>query len=114
MMEASTEHLLPPSSLFEPPLPPHPTPNPTLHAPHSAHTPNQPQEAERVMETFTQHLHLPVMLVDDSAKMLQKLKGLTDPEAKRKCIGGHFIEVGGRGGGIALGGGREGADGGTE
>lgn len=51
------------------------------------------KEAERVMETFTQHLHLPVTLVDDSAKMLAKLKGVSDPEAKRKCIGGHFIEV---------------------
>lgn len=63
----------------------HETPTPTPSPP--------PQEAERVMETFTEHLHLPVTLVDDSAKMLAKLKGLTDPEAKRKCIGGHFIEV---------------------
>lgn len=46
------------------------------------------------MGTFTDHLHLPVTCVDDSEKMLAKLKGLTDPEAKRKAIGGHFIEVG--------------------
>lgn len=46
------------------------------------------------METFTSHLHLPVTLVDDSEAMLAKLKGVTDPEAKRKAIGGHFIEVG--------------------
>jgi len=51
------------------------------------------KEGERVMETFTQHLHLPVTMVDDSVKMLAKLKGVSDPEAKRKAIGGHFIEV---------------------
>lgn len=51
------------------------------------------KEGERVMETFTEHLHLPVVKVDDSEKMLAKLAGLTDPEAKRKCIGGHFIQV---------------------
>lgn len=45
------------------------------------------------METFTEHLHLPVTLVDDSEKMLAKLKGISDPEAKRKCIGGHFIQA---------------------
>lgn len=46
-----------------------------------------------MMETFTQHLHLPVTCVDHSEVMLSKLKGLTDPEAKRKCIGAEFIEV---------------------
>jgi GMP synthase (glutamine-hydrolysing) len=55
------------------------------------------KEAERVMDTFTQHLHLPVTLVDSTDAMLAKLKGVTDPEAKRKAIGGHFIEVLARG-----------------
>ncbi len=46
-----------------------------------------------MMETFTDHLHLPVVMVNDADAMLAKLKGVTDPEAKRKAIGGHFIEV---------------------
>lgn len=32
------------------------------------------QEAERVMETFTKHLHLPVTKIDDSKRMLATLK----------------------------------------
>lgn len=51
------------------------------------------KEAERVMDTFTNHLHLPVTKVDHSEVMLTRLKGLKDPEAKRKAIGAEFIEV---------------------
>jgi GMP synthase (glutamine-hydrolysing) len=51
------------------------------------------QEGERVMEMFTQHLHLPVTMVDHSAVMLERLKGVSDPEKKRKIIGAEFIEV---------------------
>lgn len=50
-------------------------------------------EAERVMDTFRNHLHLPVTCINDSEKMLARLKGLTDPEAKRKAIGAEFIDV---------------------
>ena len=50
-------------------------------------------EAARVMETFNAHLHLPVTKIDTTERMLAELKGLTDPEAKRKAIGRHFIEV---------------------
>ena len=32
------------------------------------------QEAERVMDTFRNHLHLPVTKIDDSARMLARLK----------------------------------------
>lgn len=45
------------------------------------------------MEMFTQHLHLPVTKVDHKDVMLAKLKGVTDPERKRKIIGAEFIEV---------------------
>ncbi|KAK9831472.1 hypothetical protein WJX81_008476 [Elliptochloris bilobata] len=51
------------------------------------------KEAERVMETFEQHLHLPVTKIDDAERMLGLLKGLKDPEAKRKAIGAEFIRV---------------------
>jgi len=46
-----------------------------------------------VMEMFTQHLHLPVTMVDHSEVMLARLQGVTDPEKKRKIIGAEFIEV---------------------
>jgi len=51
------------------------------------------KEQERVMKMFKDHLHLPVTCIDDSARLLAKLKGVTDPEKKRKTIGAQFIEV---------------------
>ena len=48
-------------------------------------------EADRVMATFKEHLHLPVTKVDASARMMQRLAGVSDPEAKRKAIGAEFI-----------------------
>ncbi|KXZ44305.1 hypothetical protein GPECTOR_69g398 [Gonium pectorale] len=50
-------------------------------------------EQQRVMDTFSNHLHLPVTCVDHSKPMLDRLRGLSDPEAKRKAIGAEFIEV---------------------
>ncbi|KAJ1406006.1 Rossmann-like alpha/beta/alpha sandwich fold [Sesbania bispinosa] len=49
------------------------------------------KERERVMETFEKDLHLPVVCVDASNQFLSKLKGVTDPEMKRKIIGKEFI-----------------------
>jgi GMP synthase PP-ATPase subunit len=40
------------------------------------------------MDTFKNHLHLPVTCIDHSKEMLARLAGLSDPEAKRKAIGG--------------------------
>ncbi|EEH52370.1 uncharacterized protein MICPUCDRAFT_29652 [Micromonas pusilla CCMP1545] len=51
------------------------------------------KEQERVMTMFKEHLHLPVTCIDDSERLLGKLKGVTDPEKKRKTIGAAFIEV---------------------
>lgn len=51
------------------------------------------KEGERVMDMFSKHLHLPVTKIDDSERMMSRLKGLTDPEAKRKAIGAGFIDV---------------------
>ena len=51
------------------------------------------KEGERVMKMFKDHLHLPVTKIDDSVRLLAKLKGVTDPEKKRKTIGAQFIEV---------------------
>lgn len=49
------------------------------------------KEQERVMETFKKDLHLPVVCVDAADQFLTKLKGVTDPEMKRKIIGKEFI-----------------------
>ncbi len=50
-------------------------------------------EAEQVMQTFANNLGVKVIHVDASAKFLGELKGVTDPEAKRKIIGREFVEV---------------------
>ncbi|KAL4391496.1 hypothetical protein HN51_012603 [Arachis hypogaea] len=49
------------------------------------------KERERVMGTFEKDLHLPVVCVDAVDQFLSKLKGVTDPEMKRKIIGKEFI-----------------------
>ena len=51
------------------------------------------QERERVMGMMKEDLHLPVTCIDASATMLAQLKGVTDPETKRKTIGRLFIET---------------------
>lgn len=43
------------------------------------------------MDTFEKDLHLPVTCVDATDQFLSKLKGVTDPELKRKIIGKEFI-----------------------
>jgi len=50
-------------------------------------------EAEQVMQTFADNLGVKVIHVDASAKFLSDLKGVSDPEAKRKIIGREFVEV---------------------
>lgn len=51
------------------------------------------KERERVMETFERDLHLPVTCVDATDKFLSELKGVVDPEKKRKIIGKEFISI---------------------
>jgi GMP synthase (glutamine-hydrolysing) len=50
-------------------------------------------EAERVEETLRRHFHMNINCVDLSKRFLNKLKGVIDPEAKRKIIGNEFIKV---------------------
>ena len=50
-------------------------------------------EAEQVMETFAKNLGVKVIHVDAREQFLGHLKGVTDPEAKRKIIGRDFVEV---------------------
>src|SRR6186713_23488 len=50
-------------------------------------------EGRMVMEMFAGRLHAKVIHVDASDQFLGHLKGVTDPEAKRKIIGREFVEV---------------------
>ena len=50
-------------------------------------------EAEQVMDTFAKNLGVKVIHVDAREQFLGHLKGVTDPEEKRKIIGREFVEV---------------------
>ena len=50
-------------------------------------------EAEKVESTLKRHFHMNIICVDASKRFLTKLKGVTDPERKRKIIGNEFIRV---------------------
>jgi GMP synthase (glutamine-hydrolysing) len=50
-------------------------------------------EAESVMDTFAKKFHMNVIKIDAKERFLNKLKGVTDPEKKRKIIGEEFIRV---------------------
>jgi GMP synthase (glutamine-hydrolysing) len=50
-------------------------------------------EAKQVVERFTTKMELPLVAVDASDQFLGELKGVTDPERKRKIIGKTFIDV---------------------
>ena len=50
-------------------------------------------EAESVMETFVGKFDMKVVKIDAKDRFLGKLKGVDDPEQKRKIIGNEFIYV---------------------
>ncbi len=51
------------------------------------------EEPERVQDTFRRHLRIPLVYVDASEHFLERLRGVTDPEEKRRIIGETFIQV---------------------
>ena len=51
------------------------------------------REAEQVMETFGRHLGVKVIHVEAREVFMRHLKGVADPEQKRKIIGREFVEV---------------------
>ena len=51
------------------------------------------EEPERVVNTFRKYLDLNLIHVDATDRFLDSLKGVTDPEQKRKNIGKVFINV---------------------
>ena len=50
-------------------------------------------ESEQVIEVFRNQLDANLIYVDATDRFLDKLAGVSDPEAKRKIIGGEFIAV---------------------
>ena len=51
------------------------------------------REEEVVQRVFGENFHVRLKYVDASERFLSKLRGLTDPEQKRKVIGNEFIKV---------------------
>jgi len=51
------------------------------------------EEADRTLKVFQQNLGMKITYVDASDRFLNRLKGVTDPETKRKAIGEEFIRV---------------------
>ncbi len=51
------------------------------------------REAEEVRELLSKHLTAELVFVDASKEFLKRLKGVKDPEQKRKIIGQCFIEI---------------------
>ncbi|MBW8361494.1 MAG: glutamine-hydrolyzing GMP synthase [Kaistella sp.] len=51
------------------------------------------EEAEKVMKNYGEHFHLKIKMIDASERFLSKLKGISDPEEKRKVIGNEFVSV---------------------
>ncbi len=50
-------------------------------------------EADEVVNLFGRHYNIPLIHADASEMFLSRLEGVSDPEQKRKIIGGAFIEV---------------------
>jgi GMP synthase (glutamine-hydrolysing) len=50
-------------------------------------------EGEQVISAFRDTFKVPLVAVDAERRFLEKLRGVTEPEAKRKAIGAEFIRV---------------------
>ena len=50
-------------------------------------------EGRQVMEMFGEHMHMKIIHVDAADEFLGQLKGVSDPEQKRKIIGRVFVEI---------------------
>jgi GMP synthase (glutamine-hydrolysing) len=51
------------------------------------------EEGEQVISAFRDTFKVPLVAVDAEERFLRKLKGVSEPEAKRKAIGAEFIRV---------------------
>jgi GMP synthase (glutamine-hydrolysing) len=50
-------------------------------------------EGNQVVKAFREQYGIPLVAVDAEQRFLERLKGVTEPEAKRKAIGAEFIRV---------------------
>jgi len=50
-------------------------------------------EGDQVMDAFSEHMRIKVIRVNAAERFFSALKGVEDPEEKRKIIGGLFIDV---------------------
>ena len=50
-------------------------------------------ESEQVVETFRRHMGMELIHVDAGSRFLERLRGVTEPEAKRKAIGELFVRI---------------------
>lgn len=50
-------------------------------------------EGDQVMATFAKHMGMRVIRVDAEDRFIAALKGVADPEQKRKIIGNQFVEI---------------------
>ena len=64
-----------------------------LYCVHVNHGLMRKGESEQVIEVFKNGLDANLIYVDATERFLTKLEGVTDPEQKRKIIGGEFITV---------------------
>jgi GMP synthase (glutamine-hydrolysing) len=51
------------------------------------------KEGEQVIAAFRDHFKVPLVAVDAEDRFLARLRGVSEPEAKRKAIGAEFIRV---------------------
>lgn len=51
------------------------------------------EEAERTITTFQRNLRMSIRHIDASDRFLARLKGVVDPEQKRRAVGGEFIAI---------------------
>jgi len=51
------------------------------------------KEPERLVEIFDKQFHIPVVYINARSRFLEQVKGVTDPEEKRRRIGHEFIRV---------------------
>ncbi len=64
-----------------------------LHAVHIDNGVMRKDESRKVVEYFRKTFDINLHYVDATSTFLEKLRGVTDPEKKRKIIGNTFIEV---------------------
>ena len=51
------------------------------------------KEDQKVMDTYQKHFNMKIIKVDAKERFFNKLRGVSDPELKRKAIGNEFVKV---------------------